>query len=137
MGKFSNIDDYVTDPKIEIEGVDLAFGKDRFITVKRAGGANVAFTNYIAMKFEQHKNEVSRNVFTDEKAREIMQEAYARFVAIDWRGWKDGEGHEVPFTVQDCIELFNESREIYEAVVTQCNNLNNFRAVQVKESGNE
>lgn len=138
MSKFGNIDDYVTDPGLELSGIDLSFGKGRFITVKRSGGANEQFTNHVANKLrEQDATVVNRSAMDEEVATEIMYDAYARFVVIGWRGWKDDKGKDIPFSAENCIELFNDSREIYEHVVTQCNKADNFRTLEVKQSGKE
>ena len=134
---FGNIDDFLTDSNMETEGVDLAFGKDRFITVRRAGGANVAFTNYLANEFKDNEFAVSRETMSDEEAREIMYNAYASFVVIGWRGWCDAKAKELPYSKENCIALFTESREIYEHVVRKTNDLNSFRIKEVKDSGNE
>lgn len=133
---FGNIDDYVTDEGMEIEGIDLSFGKDRFITVRRSGGANKTFANHLADKFKQ-SNDLGESTVDETEARAIMYNAYASFVVIDWRGWQDEKGKAIPFTKENCIKLFNASREIYNHVVTQTANLDNFRAKEVQESGKE
>lgn len=134
---FGNIDDFLTDANLETEGVDLSFGKDRFITVRRAGGANVAFTNYLADAFKGNEFAVANKSMTDEEARVIMYDAYASFVVIGWRGWQDDKGKEIPYSKENCVELFTESRELYEHIVRTANDLNTFRQNEVKDSGNE
>ncbi len=134
---FANIDDYVTDKTMELDGVDLSFGKGRLITVRRAGGSNAKFSSYVAGKLRENDISVSGDAMDDEKAKGIMYDAYAKLVVLDWKGWLDEKGKEIPFSYENCVSLFNSSREIYEHVVTQSNTLNNFRAAEVKQSGNE
>jgi len=138
MVKFGNIDDFTTDDELEMEGVDLSFGKERFITVRRAGGANKTFANHLADKFKQSESIGLGESSVDEtEARAIMYNAYAKFVVIGWRGWNGSDGKPIPFTIENCIALFHESREIYDHIVKQAGNLNNFRNKEVQESGKE
>ena len=134
---FANIDDYVTDENMEVEGVDLSFGKGRFITIRRAGGSNAKFSSYVASKLRENDISVTGSAMDDDKAKGIMYDAYSKLVVLDWRGWLDEKGKAIPFSQENCLALFNSSREIYEHVVTQANTLDNFRANEVKESGNE
>ena len=41
--KFGNLTDWQSDPELELEGVPLDIGRNRFINIRRAGGANRAF----------------------------------------------------------------------------------------------
>lgn len=134
---FANIDDYVTDKNMELDGVDLSFGKGRCITIRRAGGSNAKFTTYVASKLRDNEISVNGDAMDDHKAKGIMYDAYAKLVVIGWKGWLDETGKEIEFSYDNCVSLFNSSREIYEHVVTQANTLNNFRSAEVKSSGNE
>lgn len=134
---FSNIDDFVTDGDLELEGVELDFGKDRFITIRRAGGANKAFANHLADKFNDTTTVgIGKSSIDNDEAKAIMYKAYADFVVLDWRGWLD-EGKAIPFSSENCVKLFHASREIYDHVAEQANNLNNFRNKEIHEAGKE
>jgi len=137
MTNFSNIDDFVTDPKIEKQGVDLDFGNGRFITIRRAGGANVEFKNRLANLIEDRTNTVTGLKTDSDDDKDILYQLFAKYIVIDWKGWKDSNGNEIPFSVQSCIELFECSEEIYSHVNVQSMKLDNFRTKQVLESGNE
>ena len=134
---FGNIQDYVTDGIIELKGVDLSFGKGRFITIARAGGSNQAFKFYSANKFKSHNKEMKRGELDEAVAEATMHDIYASKVVIGWKGWTGDNGKDIPFTVKNCIALFKASPEIYRIVYEESQNLDNFRKEEVAESGNE
>ena len=133
MTTFANIDDYVTDPGLEQDGIRLGFGKNRFIDIRRAGGTNVEYDNYVANRAKQCMvdGEIDNDI-----AKEEFIKAYAKKVVTGWSGWLDDKGNEIEFSADKCIELFNASPEIYEKVKVNANNLDNFRRQEVKDSGN-
>lgn len=137
MVTFSNISDYVTDENVEMAGVDLSFGKGRFITIRRAGGANEDFNIYSAQRLAAHKDAVKHKELTDDEARDAMFDIYAKKIVIGWRGWKDDNSNDIPFTTANCIALFNSSIEIYKTVFDESQDLNNFRKEEVSSLGNE
>jgi len=137
MAEFANIGHFTTDPEIEMEGVELSLGHGLFITVRRSGGSNKAYNAYVAKVFDEKKELTQSDQFTDEDAAELMYDIFARKVVIDWRGFKDAKGKEIPFTVENCIDLFRKSPdEIYRAVYDNANNNDNFRYKKVFEAGN-
>jgi len=137
MVTFSNISDYVTDENIELTGIDLSFGKGRFITIRRAGGANTEFNVYSAQRLKQFKDAIQHDELEDDEAKAAMFDIYAKKVVIGWRGWLDDKGKEIPFTVANCVALFNSSIEIYKTIYSESQNLNNFRQEEVASLGKE
>ena len=74
---------------------------------------------------------------SEEDEKQILYSLFANQIVIGWRGLKDEKGVEIKFSVKNCIELFNESDEIYKHVSVQATTLDNFRTKKVIESGNE
>lgn len=134
---FANIKDYITDPAIEQEGVNLSFGQGRFITILRAGGSNTAYNTYSAFQFKKHAKELKHGELEEAQAAEIMYDIYATKVVVGWKGWVGNDGQEIPFSIDACKRLFRESKEIYRVVREESENLDNFRYEEVVESGKE
>jgi len=133
---FGNIGDYQTEADIEMDGVIIPFKKGRSITIRRAGGSNQAYTDYAAMRFKETKRQTKTGDVEEDVAREVMYDIYATKVVIGWAGWKDKEGKDIPFTKQNCMKLFQESREIYAIIFEEAQNLDNFRSEEIFNSGN-
>lgn len=130
---FANIDDYITSPELESEGVDYNLGKGRFITIRRAGGANEAFKLYSATKLKEFSDVDLEEDVDEDFASEVMYDIYAKKVVMDWRGFVDAEGKEIPYSVDNCVALFNASKEIYQKVFNASNDLDNFRVKEIKK----
>lgn len=137
MIKFGNIDNYVTDDSLETDGVELDFGNGIFITVRRAGGSNIGFQTRMAEILTNRNTDVIGKSTNDEEEKQLLYSLFANHVVIGWRGLKDEKGSEIKFSTQNCIDLFNSSDEIYRHVSVQSTTLNNFRAQEVADSGNE
>jgi len=137
MTTFANINDYMTDPELESEGVTLGFGKGRFIDIKRAGGSNVAYTTYVAEQWEKYDKDIKNGTMEEGIARKEMIKAYSLHVVQGWKGFLDSKGNEIPFTPQTCIELFTASPEIFNKVRDNADDLDNFRIQEVNETGKE
>ena len=135
--KFGNIDNFITDDGLEEGGVELDFGGGIFITIKRAGGSNVGFQHQMAEILDNRDTDIVGKATSEEDEKQILYSLFANQIVIGWRGLKDEKGNEIKFSVKNCIELFNESDEIYKHVSVQATTLDNFRTKKVIESGNE
>ena len=135
--KFGNIEKFVTDDDLEENGVELDFGGGIFITIKRAGGSNVGFQHKMAEILDHRSTDIVGKVTNEEDEKKILYSLFANHIVIGWRGLKDEKGNEIKFSVQNCIDLFTASDEIYKHVSVQATTLDNFRSVKVIESGNE
>ena len=136
MIKFGNISKYVTDDSLESEGVELDFD-GFFITIRRAGGSNIAFQSKMAEIIDSQGKDVSGKIRKVEDDKQVLYSLFANYIVVGWRGLKDEKGKEIPFSPKNCIDLFNSSDEIYIHVSTQSTQLNNFRNEKVEQSGNE
>ena len=137
MSKFGNIGKYITDEELEISGVDLDFGDGIFITVARAGDSNIGFINQLANSTKNSKTVSGYNGLSKEEEAGILREIFAKHIVLGWRGLKDEHGKEIKYSVQNCIDLFTESPEIFKIVRAESQNIDNYRKQEVTESGNE
>ena len=134
---FGNIKDLQTDEVMETEGIDLAFGNDRFITIARAGGANRKYRTTLSALAKPHKSAMERGSLDEKTATEMMHKVYARAVVLDWRGWADAEGNPIPCTEENIIALFEAAPTVFDAVRDESDKFSNFTTEEVKEAGNE
>lgn len=137
MGKFKNIIDLTADEAAEAEGVELSFGKGRFITVKRSGVANRKYKACMARIFKPYMAVNGVVTASDEEATILLQEVYAETVVVGWRGFLDNADKEMTFSKKHCMELFTEAPELFEHVQDQAGKFSNFARRDVEESGKE
>ena len=132
---FGNISDMQADPVAEETGIDLAFGNGRFITVKRSGSSNREYRACMKRVFEPHQKPGGALSTTDDVATELLKEVYAESIVVGWKGFKDGEGKDIPYTKANCIALFENADEIFDHVQTEASRFSNFARKEIEDSG--
>lgn len=124
--KFDGFDEWTTDPELEIgAGVDIDYGEGRFITIRRAGGRNVAFNQAVARIMPRKGRKLS-----PEADRALMHKIYVDTVVVGWRGLKS-KGKDVPFTKGNVTKFFQAYPDVFEEICVRATALDDFL---VKES---
>lgn len=137
MGKFKNINDMKVDEDAEKDGIELSFGLGRFITITRAGPSNRKYKVTMAKVFKPHQSIGGVLKIGDDAADDLMKEVYADSVVTGWRGFIGNDDKEIQFNKKNCLELFNESPEIYDSVRTESAKFSNFARRDVEVGGKE
>lgn len=133
---FSNVVDLQADEGLEKDGIELAFGNARYITVARSGGGNRKYRAALAEAYKPHKAALDRGTLDEETASKMLREVFAKAVVLDWRGWLDKNQEEIPYTWDSCMELFKEVPEIFRIVQDEAEKFSNFVKQEVEDSGN-
>ena len=133
---FSNVVDLQTDPDLERDGVRLAFGNGRYITIARAGGENRKYRSVMTEAYKPHKSALERGTLDDDTAAELMRGVFAKSIVLGWEGWLDKNGDEIPYTWDSCKELFKEAPEVFSIVRDEADKFSNFARQEVADSGN-
>ena len=137
MGKFTNINDLQVDEDLQKDGIDLAFGNGRFITVTRTGSTNRKYKTVLSRVFRPYTSATGVMTATDEEATHLLKEVYAESVVVGWRGFKDAEDKEIPFNKSNCIELFTDAPELFDVVQSEAAKFSNFAQREVEQAGKE
>lgn len=101
---------------------------------------NTAYTNAVLLKTEKlnRKARVSQNKAAIINAQsDATREPFGRFVLVDWKGIKDENGKEVPFSTADAIDFIAALPDfIYDELLVFFSNEVNFTdIVSVDEAG--
>ena len=62
----------------------------------------------------------------------ITAEAYAEAVIIGWRGVKDHQGRELPFTKENAVKLLTDLPELFADIRGQAKDIANFRKAAIE-----
>lgn len=112
---------YETDLSMETEGFWHPVNKKIKVKLARAGGANIAFTKAMEEKTREHRKR--GGAFEGDKVdvelgMDIMKQAFAETIILDWKGFTNKAGKAVPFNPKVAYEtmvalpdLFNELRD--------------------------
>lgn len=133
---FGNIDNWRSDRDLELHGVDLPFGADRFITIRRAGGANRAFWN-VANEIAQQIADETTGGDTTKLPQDVWEQvqirAYAQRLVVGWRGFKDRSGADIPYTPDAFVALCEAAPDIWDFVRAQATRRERFRRSAIEQ----
>jgi hypothetical protein len=110
---FNNIDDWQSDAQLEREGVPLDLGRGRVIYLKRAGGANRAFTVALGECLRRVIGDRDPENVPDEELDEDLKTVYATHVVAGWKGFRDESDAEVPYSVPAFLELMKLAPDMW------------------------
>lgn len=110
---------FETDTKAEIEGFWHPVTDTSSFKLARAGGANTKFIKMMESLTRPHRRKIDDGSIDNELASDLMQEAFAQTVILDWKGVTDKGGKAIKFSpqaahrlMQDLPELFSELRDV-------------------------
>jgi len=126
---------YATDKALESEGFwHSVTNKIRF-KLARAGGSNMNFAKTLEKKTRPHRRSSDPN-FEDmdiELANNLLIEAFAETVVLDWQGITDTKGKKVPYSVSACIKLMKDLPDLFTELREAAARQSNFRVSEIKD----
>ena len=126
----SPYDIYETDKNMETgAGVALEYPFGTII-IHRAGGSNKRFAAVLSAKIKPHRRKHEQGLVDDDLAEKILVETYAETVIVGWKGIYDKNGKELPFTIQNCIDLLINLPDLFKDIQEQANNFATFKDAQ-------
>lgn len=124
-----DIRDFKLDPSAKSEGVWVDFGGGA--AFKLASFDNPAFTEAFRKAIKPYQD-LGRKVPEDEQI-EIMCQAMADHIVLDWRGVYDGD-KELKYSRDAAYRLLKELEWIRNRIINEARDLENFKAQQAKET---
>lgn len=122
-----------TDKQLEQEGIVLDYGDGLELRIRRAGGSNQRFEKVTQQKFRKYDRLVKNDLLETDQMREVMREVLAETVVISWKGVTDREGNELPFTKENCIQLFKDLPDLFDDVLEQSRKASLFKQTILEE----
>ena len=130
-------DKFATDKKLEQEGIVLDYGDGLELRIARAGGSNVKYEKVVQFKMKKFNQQMKHDLLEPEQMREVMREVLAETVVLGWKGVTDRQGDALPFTKDNCIQLFKDLPDLFDDVLEQSRKANLFKEmVREEEAGN-
>ena len=118
------------DPVLEQKGIvmeyELANGDIFELKIKRAGARNTEWRKLYNQLLRPVEEENEAGKISESENHYMMAELYAKSCVIGWKGLKDAEGNEVPFSLENCLELFCFMPELLTKVINDCHERSNF-----------
>jgi hypothetical protein len=133
---------FKSDDKLEKEGILLQYGENSkklpiCIRIARAGGSNVAFRKRMEIIVKPYRRQLQTETIDEKTLERIIRQVYAETVVLGWENVEDEKGMALPFTVDNCMRLFNDLPDLFLDIQEQAQRAALFRTeVQEVEAKN-
>lgn len=141
---------FKTDKTLEKNGVDVAVGINDhngqaiYITIRRQGTGNKAYTSALQKAMEPHQSSLATETMDNDLAGQIIRQVFASTVLLGWRNLpkseltgNDEDTAELDFTKDNAIALFDEMPEMYDDWSARAKKAATFRgAIMEANAGN-
>jgi len=134
-------DSFKTSSKLETEGVSLDLGFVK-IQVARAGGQNQKYNAALVAINAKHGRALTGRLLPENKVREILYEAYADFIILNWetntapeaeapvwvQGIENPDGGELlPFNKENVLATLRALPAIFDEIKTTAESITFYR----------
>lgn len=143
---------FKTNADLEREGILLEYGtasngKPIAIRIARAGGSNVMFQKRAEALVKPMRRQIQTETADDKQIQRVMRQLYAETVVLGWEnvelpvvnedGSRTGAMQFVPYTVANCIKLFEDLPDLFTDLQEQAQRSALFRQTILEaEAGN-
>lgn len=107
---------FKSDVERERSGIWLDYGDAGEFLVARAGGANKAYEKALNRISKPHRRAIEAEAIDNDKAFDLMKQAFAEAIVMDWRGVTDEQGNPIPFSKEKCLWLLRELDDLFHAL---------------------
>lgn len=122
-----NIDN---DNSLLTAGVWTEFGGSRFLVTHMS---NLAFQRAVTRKQAPYRRKIEQGTLDPSVSREILTQAMAEALVLNWEKVKDGGGKEVPFGKEACYRALTNNEDLRDFISEFAMNLENFRQERKEE----
>jgi hypothetical protein len=108
------------------KGHEIDFGRGMKVWVARAGGTNEKFQRYHEMRMRPYKVQQNAGTMDEKLARGILADCYAHAIVTGWEGVIGRDGQEITFSKQAVKDLLLELPELFNTIMNDSMDRNNF-----------
>lgn len=131
---------FETSPDLERKGVLLDYGKnadgtDIMIRIARAGGANKQYDKRMEILTKPMRRQIQNETVEAESIDRVFRKVWAETVVLGWEHVQDEQGKEIPFSVDNCIALFEKLPDLFADIQEQSRKAALFRQANLEADG--
>ena len=127
---------YETDMVREVEGFWYKVSKKISVKMARAGGANLEFSKEMELKTRPHRKRggaFEGDNVDIELATELMKEAFADKIILDWKGMTNKESKKIAYSPAAARKLLIDLPDLYIELRDAAGAASNFRIEEIKD----
>ncbi|MWP63110.1 hypothetical protein [Gilliamella sp. Pas-s25] len=134
----SLFEQFETDKTKEQDGVPVEYvancdGTIPTFYIARIGGANSKYSLLIKKLTKQYKRQIQLDALPEEKLIEISIKAFSEGALRGWDNIQDRKGKNIPFSIENACDLFKQLPDLFADLVSQANDLDLYKSVQIEE----
>lgn len=118
------------DNKAEVEGSEFIYRGAKLI-VARAN--NRKFKKTFRNAIKPYKNEFENGRMDDKVAEGLMNSCVAETILVGWSDFRDVDGKEWEYSVQNAEELLRDDKDAFEAITEFSESIDNYIIQQEEE----
>lgn len=123
-----------TDNKAETEGIWIDYADGIAMKIARTGGANTAYSRYLANLLKPYKFQLDRGTLSEETSRELLVDAFANCVLKDWKGITDDKGKVLEYSAANAKKILIEYPELFSELQTLAGDYRRFAQGALEET---
>jgi hypothetical protein len=127
---------YETDMSKETEGFWYRVNKKVSVKLARAGGANMSFSKAMEEKTRDHRKRggaFEGNKVDVELATDLMKQAFAETIILDWKGFTSKAGKTVAYSPKAAYEMMVALPDLFNELRDAAGEIANFRIEEIQE----
>lgn len=127
-------DIFGTDKELEKKGVVIKYDEELWVKCARPGGANKRYNKMLEALSKPFRRAIATNTLSNDKANELLMEAYAKAVVIDWGGdaLTDDAGNPIPCNPENIMQQFKDFPDFFEDLKEQLSGITLFKLEQAE-----
>lgn len=125
----TNLDSlFKTDSSLEKDGVWFDVSSDISFHLRRFGGSNAQKVNQSMAKYHKpYAKLIESNRLGIEETNLVMAKVFVDSCLISWKGVKDEEGNDLPYSFDNAVKLFTALPELFNALFKYCSEMESFK----------
>ena len=123
---------FQTSEALEKKGIILDYGQNADgtniqIRIARAGGSNKQFDKRMEALTKPIRRQLQNETVDPVALDNIFRRVWAETVVLGWDNVQDPNGKDIPFTVDNCIQLFVDLPDLFADIQEQSRKISLFR----------
>ena len=129
------LEDFVTDPAAEVHGVEYRINEQVSFFIRRAGGRNKEYERCLSRLSRPYIRRLRNNQMSNEEFTNlVVLPTVIETVVGGWKGVKDKEGEEIPFSKDACRQLFDTMPNLFEEILAVATDMSQFKEQEKQEA---
>ena len=119
-------DRFETDRNLETGGIWVDYGNEGAFLIAHTGGTSSEFSKIFRNAYKKNKSRFDRDLMSESESQAMLLETFAKTSILDWRGIKDRDGFEIPFSRENAVKLINDLPVLGFMLFAEAKNYENF-----------